>query len=76
MARVSPDWLPGTVFYDINGVNDELFEKLLVRMTAIIANRQFCTDFFNADNVYDYIDFKDNCRANLHRQNLLLVKAF
>ena len=73
---MAPVWLPDTSFIHFRNIDDELFDVVLLRITARIANRRYNTDFFNADNVYDYIDFKDGCYQNLHRDNLLLVKAF
>lgn len=69
-----PNWLPGTVFVNINGFTDELFDEVLIRTAITIANKQYKTKFFNKDNVYEYLGFADDCKNNLHKDNLILVK--
>ena len=68
-------WLRGTTIYEFDDVDDEFFNELLLRMTVVVANKRYNNDFFNTDNVYEYIEFKDKCFSNLHKESLLLVKA-
>jgi hypothetical protein len=56
----------------IENITQDLFEKVLLELTIMIATNHFKQPF-NKDNIYNHIGFKDNNNRNLEVTNLMLI---
>jgi hypothetical protein len=56
----------------IENITHELFEKVLLELTIMIATTHFKQQF-NKENIYNHIGFRDNNNRNLEVTNLMLI---
>ena len=57
------------VYFNIDGVSEDTFKKILARVTTSVANKMF-NENYTIDNIYDHVEFIDGDITEITVQNI------